>query len=66
MAAIPAVCAYLLFAYGFLRRCGNLLSLQGLRCLVSTQDQYTDGFQVQHADIEAGEVRHSKAPQASP
>jgi hypothetical protein len=46
----------------FPRRRDNLLSSQGLRCLVSTEDQYTDGFHVQHANIEAGEVRRSKAP----
>jgi hypothetical protein len=33
--------------------CGNLLNLQSLRCLVGTQDQYTDGFSIQH-DVEAG------------
>jgi hypothetical protein len=38
----------------FSRRSDNLLNLQGLRCAVRTQEQYTDGLEVLRVEVEAG------------
>jgi hypothetical protein len=52
--------------HDFSIRCDNSLNLQGLWCLVSTKDQYTDGFSIQH-DVEAGhEVRGLQGPHPTP